>query len=87
MLKFRFGGKAARDPAAAEQAKQNVREALSLSADVAISINEISCADPACPILETVILVMEPGRKTRAYKLHGAMQAMSAEQLRHALSA
>ena len=85
MLRFGFGKKDQRDPAVVERMKAVAREALDLSEDVALSINEIQCADPACPVLETIILIMEPGKKTRACKAHGAIDAMDAEQLRAAL--
>ena len=51
----------------------------------AIAVNEIICADPACPGNETVILVMKPGEKTRAYKLQMAMAEVTAEALAEAL--
>ncbi len=49
--------------------------------------DEIICADPACPGSETVILVMKPGEKTRAYKLQMAMAEVTAEALADALRA
>lgn len=49
--------------------KAMARAMLALADDAGIAVNEIVCADPACPGLETVILVMEPGKKTRAVKL------------------
>jgi hypothetical protein len=33
--------------------------------DTVFAINEIACVDPACPGIETVILVMESGCRTR----------------------
>lgn len=86
MLRFGFGRKDERDPAQVERTKRNVRAALSLGEDVALSVSEIACADPACPVLETIVLIMEPGRKTRACKAHGAIDAMGVEELRAALT-
>ena len=37
--------------------------------DATIAVNEIVCLDPGCPGTETVILIMHPGRKTRAAKI------------------
>ena len=34
-----------------------------------LKVNEIVCADPACPGFETVILVMEAGQRTYARKI------------------
>lgn len=85
MLRFGFGKKDQRDPALVERMKATARAALDLSDDVVLSINEIECADPACPILETIILIMEPGKKTRAVKAHGAIDKLSPDELRAAL--
>lgn len=49
--------------------KDWVRTGLALPDEAALAANEIVCADPACPGLEVVVLVMEPGRKTRAIKI------------------
>lgn len=72
--------------AAAERLKAQVRELLGLPESAAIAVNEILCADPACPGTETVILVMKPGDKTRAYKLQMAMGEVTAEALSEALA-
>ena len=73
------------DPQTLERIKSSVRELMALPADTAIAVNEIACLDPACPGLETVILVMEPGRKTRAYKVAKALDAVTEQDLREAL--
>lgn len=78
----RKGGDAkAEAKAAADRLKMLVRELLGLPETAAIAANEILCADPACPGSETVILVMKPGEKTRAYKLQMAMAEVTAEAL------
>jgi len=66
--------------------KTLVREIAGLPAAAAIAVNEILCADPACPGTETVILVMNPGEKTKAFKLAMAMAEVTPEALREALS-
>ena len=90
-----FGGTVARKGAdakalakvAAERLKGQVRTLLGLDETVAIAVNEIICADPACPGSETVILVMKPGEKTRAYKLQMSMDEVTPEALAEALGA
>ena len=72
-------------PDAAAQVKRQVRELLGLPENAVIAVNEILCADPACPGTETVILVMKPGEKTRAYKLQMAMAEVTAGALAEAL--
>lgn len=64
---FRKPSQADRDRAAA--IKQMTREILGLDEETAISVSEIQCGDAACPGTETVILVMQPGMKTKAYKV------------------
>ena len=82
----RKGGDAkAEAKALAERLKKQVRELLDLPETAAIAVNEIICADPACPGSETVILVMKPGEKTRAYKLQMAMTEVTPEALAEAL--
>jgi hypothetical protein len=87
MIRFGFGRKDGRDPAIVEAIKRNVRAALGLGDDVVVSVNEIACPDPACPILETIILVMVPGKKTVAYKAHGSIEGLDGDALAQALGA
>lgn len=78
MALFGFGGR--RPPA-----DQGVRDAISawvrriggLDEDVIVKASEIVCADPACPGMETVILIMAAGRPTRAVKVARAMDTVS----------
>ena len=55
-------------------------------AGTTLAINEITCLDPACPGVETVILVMEPGHKTRAYKIAKALDGVTEQDTRAALA-
>jgi hypothetical protein len=48
---------------AVARVKDWARATLQAAPDTAFAVNEIACNDPACPGLETVILVMEPGKK------------------------
>ncbi|MCO4055595.1 MAG: hypothetical protein HEQ16_16420 [Bosea sp.] len=75
------------DAAALARIKAQTREILGLEEDASISANEIVCADPACPGTETVILVMIPGRRTRAYKVQLPAADVTIEALREALTA
>ena len=88
-MRFGLFGKGATAKAdaklAAERLKAQVRATLGLPETAAIAVNEIICADPACPGTETVILVMKPGEKTRAFKLQMAMGEVTAQALAEAL--
>jgi hypothetical protein len=57
------------DRQAVDRVKELARSALRASPETAFAVNEIACNDPGCPGIETVILVMEPGQKTRALKI------------------
>lgn len=69
-----------------DQIKSWARTALGGSSEIAFSINEIACTDPSCPGVETIILVMEPGRKTRACKVAKMLADVTAEDVVEALS-
>ncbi|RDJ21787.1 hypothetical protein DWF00_25935 [Bosea caraganae] len=71
---------------AAARIKAETRELLGLPEAAAIAVNEIICADPACPGTETVILVMNPGEKTRAFKAQVAMSDLTREALAEVLA-
>lgn len=89
-MRFGLFGKGAADKAVASEAatriKVDVRDLLGLAEDAVIAVNEILCADPACPGTETVILVMNPGAKTRAFKLQSAMAEATRDMLAAALA-
>lgn len=89
-MRFGLFGKGAADKTAASEAatriKADIRDLLGLPEDAVIAVNEILCADPACPGTETVILVMNPGEKTRAFKLQSAMAEATRDMLAAALA-
>jgi hypothetical protein len=68
----------------AAQLKARVQAAFSLSDADTVAINEIACPDPGCPDLETVILIMRAGHKTRAVKIAGPMVHVSDADLARA---
>lgn len=50
-----------------------------------ITASEIVCLDPSCPGVETVVLVMIPGRRTRAVKVRAASADVTEQRMRGAL--
>lgn len=46
--------------------KRRLRLVLGLHEEGGLGVNEIACVDPGCPGVETVVLVMRPGERTRA---------------------
>jgi hypothetical protein len=71
---------------AAERLKARARDALGLAPDTELTASEIDCLDPGCPGLETVLLVMRPGERTRALKIRRPMEDVTEQDLRDALS-
>ena len=70
---FRTSRKTPRPEAEAlRRVKDWTRDALGVGSDVAVTASEIACTDPSCFGTETVILVLERGHKTRAYKIRKA---------------
>ena len=54
--------------------------------EATIAVNEIVCLDPGCPGTETVILIMAPGRKTRAAKVAKPVDAVTRDDVAQALA-
>jgi len=83
---LRFPVRARRpDPEAAVRIKGWVRDALALPPDATLAVNEIRCTDPSCPGTETVVLLMRPGERTRAFKVGKPMDEVTEPELRAAL--
>lgn len=74
------------DPEDAARVKIWVREILALGEEATISVTEIACTDPACPGLETVILLMRQGETTRAFKSGGSLVAQTRPLIEKALA-
>ncbi|WP_448951074.1 hypothetical protein [Labrys neptuniae] len=81
---FKKPSQAERDKAAA--IKQMVRDMLALGEETTVSVSEIQCGDAACPGTETVILVMQPGVKTKAYKVLAPLLDVEHTQVEQALA-
>jgi hypothetical protein len=75
---------------AAEPVKERVKAwaaaSAGLPADAVLAVNEIVCTDPSCPGVETVVLLMRPGEKTRACKVQKALSEVTEQDIREALS-
>ncbi|CAM2744227.1 MULTISPECIES: hypothetical protein [Methylobacterium] len=65
----------------AARLKQELIVALGLSEADALAVNEIACADPGCPDMETIVLVMRAGVATRALRIRRPMDAVDAQDI------
>ncbi len=73
------------DPAVISAIKTHVFEALGHPEGMVIAVNEIDCNDPACPGVETVILIMATGKKTEACKIDKRMEDVTRADIATAL--
>lgn len=67
--------------ALAVRLKGEIAPSLGLGPDDALSVNEIACADPGCPDMETIVLVMRAGQPTRALRIRKPMEAVDAADI------
>ena len=80
------GGRAKPESEAIARVKAWAIAILRGSADTTVAVNEIVCLDPGCPGTETVILMMQPGRKTRAAKVGKPIDEVTQGDLVEALA-
>ena|SRR5215213_4645079 len=85
-LKRTLGGGIRVDAEAVRRVKAWTAAALQAGPDTALAVNEIACTDPSCPGVETIILVMEPGRRTRACKVGKSLDDVTEQDIRDALA-
>ena len=61
--------------------KHELIAALGLLQSDALAINEIACADPGCPDMETIVLVMRAGEPTRALRIRRPMETIGSDEI------
>ncbi|MCC2609462.1 hypothetical protein ABK249_15205 [Neorhizobium sp. Rsf11] len=66
--------------------KSWARKLLSLRDEAVVSVSELACHVPGCPLRETVILVMQ-GTETAHASIHKAMMDVTEDDVAHAFSA
>ena len=75
------------EPEAVSRIRTWAFQALGDGPDASISVNEIACRDPACPGVETIILVMVPGQRARACKVAKILDDVTEADVREAMAA
>jgi hypothetical protein len=58
-----------------------------LGGTASVSVSEIVCRDASCPGIETIILVMIPGQRTRACKISKPLEEVTEADVREAVAA
>lgn len=71
-------------PQAVQQLKLQARRLLGLSDDVAVSVSELSCREPGCPDVETVIAVLNEGESPRIARVHRSIPDVTLDDLKAA---
>ncbi len=71
-------------PAQLKQLKSWVYQTLSLDESIPVSISQLTCTEPGCPSLETVIAVMT--QPPKAYKIHQPAAEIGESDLAQALA-
>ena len=61
--------------------KKALRETLSLSDDMTVTVTELACLEEDCAPVETVIGLLRPDAPQLQYKLHKPMDAVDAKDL------
>ena len=61
--------------------KQALREALSLSDDMTVTVAELACLEEGCAPVETVIGLLNPAAPQLQYRLHKPVDAIDADDL------
>ena len=61
--------------------KNTLREALSLSDEVMVTVAELACLEEGCAPVETVIGLLRPDAPQLQYKLHKSVDAVDAKDL------
>lgn len=85
-----FGG--AKDVSAPARSKQvglvkdTVRATLGLPEEATVVVQELACAEPGCPPVETVIAVLGVGGTNRRWTLHGPISEVTESQVRSLLT-
>ena len=71
----------------ARRIKKALREALSLSDDMTVTVTELACLEEGCAPVETAIGLLRPDAPQLQCKLHKPMDAVDAEDLVQACAA
>jgi hypothetical protein len=70
----------------ARQIKRWVAEVLDLPPQVLVMVAELSCSEPGCPPVETVISIQRAGAPPRVHKIHRPAAEIAQGDLLRALS-
>ena len=71
-------------PQAVQELKLQTQRLLDLPDDVAISVTELSCQEPGCPDVETVVAILREGQKPILARIHKSIPDITSDELKAA---
>ena len=74
-------------PEAIDRIKLATRAVLKLSDDVVISVTELTCREPGCPDIETVVAIFQAGHQPLTVRFHVPIPKIAEDELTVALLA
>jgi hypothetical protein len=75
----------ARRSSAIRALKAKARTLFEAADDDAVVVNELSCTEPGCPPIETVVALLRAGSEPRQVKVHKPAVEVTEDDLRHAM--
>jgi hypothetical protein len=71
-------------PQAVQELKLQTQKLLGLSDDVTVSVTELSCREPGCPTVETVVAILGEGEKPTIARIHKPIPNVTPDELKAA---
>ncbi|WP_156433948.1 nitrate reductase [Bradyrhizobium retamae] len=73
-----------RYPQAVQELKLQTQKLLGLSNDVTVSVSELTCREPGCPDVETVVAILRDGEKPMIARIHKSIPDVTLDELKAA---
>ncbi|MCA6119332.1 nitrate reductase [Bradyrhizobium sp. WSM 1738] len=71
-------------PRAVQELKLQTQKLLGLSDDVTVSVSELTCREPGCPDVETLVAILRDGEKPIIARIHKSIPDVTLDELKEA---
>jgi hypothetical protein len=71
-------------PRAVQELKLQTQKLLGLSDDVTVSVSELTCREPGCPDVETLVAILRDGEKPIIARIHKSIPDVTLDELKAA---
>lgn len=71
-------------PQAVHELKLQTQKLFGLSDDVTVSVSELTCREPGCPDVETVVAILRDGEKPIIARIHKSIPDVTLAELKAA---